>query len=211
MGELAERVAEMQISSGEAVDAAESDDPVVDHLDSQIDRIEADPAYAEALRRIGSRAGRARLAKLIFVLEAAGGLQDKDVLPLYLISPEKLGSLAGDFLGNFGGFFNREWRANDFRAGRRDARRVIEETLADVISYDPGDKADYRVANVDPSFDSIPGAGKARIKDLVDAEADRVLAELRPGPVAGAFGWAWKPVVKRWAAERALAALRGAR
>jgi hypothetical protein len=114
-------------------------------------------------------------------------------------------------MGHFGGFFHREWRANDFRAGRRDARRVIEETLSDVISYDPGDKAEYQVKKMDPSFDSIPAAGKARLRDLADAEADRVLSELRPGAVATAFGWAWKPVVRRWAAERALAALRNAR
>jgi hypothetical protein len=192
-------------------DVEGTDDPVVDYLDSQVERIEIDPAYSGTLARIDSRAGRARLAKLIFVLEAAGGLQDKDVLPLYLVAPETSESLSGDFLGHFGGFFNREWRANDFRAGRRDARRVIEETLSDVVSYDPGDKADYRVEKIDPGFDSIPAAGRARLKDLVDAEADRVLSELRPGPIAAAFGWAWKPVVRRWAAERTMTALRGAR
>ena len=46
---------------------------------------------------------------------------------------------------------------------------------------------------------------------LAEAEADRVLSELQPGAVAAAFGWAWKPVVRRWAADRAMAALRGAR
>jgi len=210
IGELAEHVAEIQVAA-DGGDVEGADDPVVDYLDSQVERIEIDPAYSGTLSRIDSRAGRARLAKLIFVLEAAGGLQDKDVLPLYLVAPETSESLSGDFLGHFGGFFNREWRANDFRAGRRDARRVIEETLSDVISYDPGDKADYRVEKIDPGFDSIPAAGRARLKDLVDAEADRVLSELRPGPIAAAFGWAWKPVVRRWAAERTMTALRGAR
>ncbi len=210
IGELAEHVAEIQVAA-DGGDVEGADDPVVDYLDSQVERIEIDPAYSGTLSRIDSRAGRARLAKLIFVLEAAGGLQDKDVLPLYLVAPETSESLSGDFLGHFGGFFNREWRANDFRAGRRDARRVIEETLPDVISYDPGDKADYRVEKIDPSFASIPTAGRARLKDLVDAEADRVLSELRPGPIAAAFGWAWKPVVRRWAAERTMTALRGAR
>ncbi len=191
IGELAEHVAEIQVAA-DGGDVEGADDPVVDYLDSQVERIEIDPAYSGTLSRIDSRAGRARLAKLIFVLEAAGGLQDKDVLPLYLVAPETSESLSGDFLGHFGGFFNREWRANDFRAGRRDARRVIEETLSDVISYDPGDKADYRVEKIDPGFDSIPAAGRARLKDLVDAEADRVLSELR-------------------AAERTMTALRGAR
>jgi predicted acylesterase/phospholipase RssA len=210
IGELAEHVAEVQVAElGSA--GSESDDPAGDHLDAAVERIEADPAYASALSSADSRAARARLAKLVFVLEAAAGLQDKDVLPLYLVAPKDGQVLAGDFLGHFGGFFHRDWRANDFRAGRRDARRVIEETLQDVISYDPGDKAEYRVDKIDPGFDSIPAAGKARLRELADGEAARMLAELKPGPLAAAFGWAWKPVVRRWAADRALAALRGAR
>jgi predicted acylesterase/phospholipase RssA len=209
IGELAEEVAESMVS--DATETGDADDPAGDFLDAAIERIDADPAYGAALSQTNSRAARARLAKLIFVLEAAAGLQEKDVLPLYLVAPESGQLLAGDFLGNFGGFFHRGWRANDFRAGRRDARRVIEETLADVISYDPGGEGDYRVERIDPSFDSIPAAGKARLRELVDAEADRVLSELRPGALAAAFGWAWKPVVRRWAADRALAALRGAR
>ena len=88
---------------------------------------------------------------------------------------------------------------------------MIEETLHDVISYDPGDKADYRVDKIDPGFDSIPATGKARLRALADAEADRVLSELEPGAVAAAFAWAWKPVVRRWAADRAMTALRSAR
>lgn len=210
IGELAEHVAELQVAE-DATLGAGSDDPAGDHLDAAIERIDSDPAYASALSQADSRAARARLAKLVFVLEAAAGLQDKDVLPLYLVAPADGQTLAGDFLGHFGGFFHREWRANDFRAGRRDARRVLEETLRDVISYTPGDKGDYRVEKMEPGFDAIPAAGKARLRELVDAEADRVLAELKPGPMAAAFGWAWKPVVRRWAADRALGALRGAR
>ena len=210
IGELAEHVAEMQVAE-EGTIGIGSDDPAGDHLDAAVERIEADPAYASALSSADSRAARARLAKLVFVLEAAAGLQDKDVLPLYLVAPEDGQPLAGDFLGHFGGFFHREWRANDFRAGRRDARRVIQETLSDVISYDAGDKGEYRVDKIDPGFDSIPAAGKERLRELAEAEADRVLSELQPGAVAAAFGWAWKPVVRRWAADRAMAALRGAR
>jgi len=210
IGELAEHVAEVRVAEDPALGSG-SDDPAGDYLDAAIERIDSDPAYASALSQADSRAARARLAKLVFVLEAAAGLQDKDVLPLYLVAPADGQALAGDFLGHFGGFFNREWRANDFRAGRRDARRVIEETLSDVISYDPGDEDDYRVEALDPGFDAIPAAGRARLRELVNAEADRVLAELRPGPLAAAFGWAWKPVVRRWAADRALGALRGAR
>jgi len=205
IGELAERVAEAQVAGLAPGD--ESEDPAGEHLDAQLARIETDPAYAAVLNRADTRAGRARFAKLIFALEAAAGLQDKDVLPLYLVAPADGSILAGDFLGHFGGFFHREWRANDFRAGRRDARRVMEETLHDVIAYDPGDDAEYRVEALDPGFESIPAAGKARLRGLVAAEADRMLSELRPGPLAAAFGWAWKPVVRRWASDRLLASL----
>lgn len=210
IGELAEHVAEIRVTEDGAL-ASGSDDPAADYLDAAVERIEADPAYSAALANADSRAARARLAKMIFVLEAAAGLQEKDVLPLYLVAPRDGQALAGDFLGHFGGFFHRDWRANDFRAGRRDARRVLEETLGEVIAYDPGVQADYRVDKIDPGFDSIPAAGKARLRELAEREADRVLSELRPGAVAAAFGWAWKPVVRRWAADRALAALRGAR
>ncbi len=208
IGELAERVAEAHVAAGAAPDSPDAAD---DYLDSQLERIESDPTYAPAMERIGSRSGRARLSKMIFVLESAAGLEDKDVLPLYLVAPERMGSLAGDFLGNFGGFFSRDWRANDFRAGRRDARRVLEETLSDVISYEPEKGSEYRVEPLTPGFDAIPAAGRAKLKALVDSEADRILSELRPGPLASAFGWVWKPVVRRWAADRAMAALRGAR
>jgi len=210
IGELAERVAEMQVASGRIDAGSGSEDPAVDHLARQVERIEADPKYRPALERVDSRAGRARLAKLVFALEAASDLQDKDVLPLYLVAPERIGCLAGDFLARFGGFFSREWRAHDFRAGRRDARRVLEECLGDVISYEPGPADAYAVEDVSPDFDAIPAAGRARLDALIDAEADRALAELRPGPLASAFGWAWKPVVRRWIAQRTTQALRDA-
>jgi hypothetical protein len=209
IGELAEQVAEARVAGDDTGEAGPGD-PAVDYLDSAVRRIETDPAYSAAMARADSRAARARLAKLVFVLEAAAGLEKKDILPLHLVAPAEEGSLAGDFLGNFGGFFNREWRANDFRAGRRDARNMIEETLSDVISYDPGDDADYRVEALEPNFETIPAAGQVRLRALVDGEANRLLAELRPGPLAAAFGWAWKPVVRRWAADRIMTSLRDA-
>jgi hypothetical protein len=209
IGELAEQVAEARVAGDDSGDAT-SADPAVDYLDAAVRRIGADPAYSSAMARADSRAARARLAKLVFVLEAAAGLEEKDILPLHLVAPAGEGALAGDFLGNFGGFFNREWRANDFRAGRRDARKVIEETLSDVISYDPGEDAEYRVEALEPNFEAIPAAGKVRLRALVDGEADRMLAELRPGPLAAVFGWAWKPVVRSWAADRIMASLRQA-
>jgi predicted acylesterase/phospholipase RssA len=210
IGELAEQVAEREVAARPEA-AADDEDPAAEYLDRGLSRIETDPRFAPVLSRVPSRAGRARLGKLIFVLESACGLSAKDVLRLYLVAPEKDGELSGDFMGNFGGFFNREWRANDFRAGRRDARRLLEESLSDVIRYEPGDDEAYRVDELQPSFEAIPQGSRAKLRTLIDAEADRVLDEIHPGPVASLFGWAWKPVVRRWASERVLAAMRGMR
>lgn len=210
IGDLAERVAEREVSfaPGQGGDSA---DPAAEHMDRNLSRIETDPRYRTALDRVDSRAGRARLAKLIFVMESACGLRGKEVLPLYLVAPERGGRLAGSFMGNFGGFFSRAWRANDYRAGRRDTRRLLEGSLADIVRYEPAESAAYHVESIDPRFDSIAPAARARLEGLLEAETDRLLKELRPGPLASLFGWLWRPLVRRWAAERALASLRAMR
>lgn len=207
IGELAERVAEMKVTVRRAPTASGPGDPVLEYLDENQRRIEKDPRYASVLSREESRVGRARLAKFIFVLEAACGLRDKERMALYLVAPAESGQLSGDFMGNFGGFFNREWRANDFRAGRRDARRLIEQHLGDVIDYEP-EAAAYEVVELEPSFDSIPPESRRQLEALIEREADRLLAEIRPGALASLFGWAWKPVIRGWAKDRIVAALR---
>jgi predicted acylesterase/phospholipase RssA len=213
IGELAERVAEMQVAldpdlgtrAGGGPDAADT------YLDEHLRRIEADGRYSGALAEADSRAGRSRLAKLIFLLESAGGVCGKDILRLYLVAPDRSGELTGDFLGNFGGFFNQEWRANDFRAGRRDARRLLEESLSDIVSYDASGDEDYRVDDIEPTWESIPMSARRRLTSSLEAEADRTLSEFRPGGLAAAFKWAWKPVLKRWIVERATRAIQEAR
>ncbi len=213
IGELAERVAEMQVALDptSAVAAHSGSDAADQYLDRHLRRIEADTRYESALAQSDSRAGRSRLAKLVFLLESAGGLCGKDFMNLYLVAPPQAGELAGDYLANFGGFFNREWRANDFRAGRRDARRVLEESLADVISYEASGDADYEVESIDPTWESVPTSTRRQLVRVLEDEADRTLAELRPGGLAALFKWAWKPVLKRWLVERATRALREAR
>jgi hypothetical protein len=211
IGDLAERVAEMKVAADPTGAAARGADPVADYLDRNLDRIEADPRYREVLASAESRSGRVRLAKLIFVLESASGLRDKDVMRLYLLAPDSDSELAGDYLGGFGGFLSREWRAHDFRAGRADARRLLEDGLSDVISYRPDGTAAYETAPVDPQWESVPPEARRRLETALALEADRVIGELRPGPLAGALGWAWKPVVRRWLSERALRAIATAR
>ncbi len=211
IGELAERVAEMQIALDPRLAQRHAGaDPAGHYLDDQLARIESDERYDAVLVGTESRAGRSRLAKLVFLLEAAGGLAGKDVMKLYLVAPEEPDELAGDFLGNFGGFLNRAWRANDFRAGRRDARRMLEESLDDIVSYDPGREDEYRVQPLEPTWEMVPVSAKNRLETVLEREADRAIAELRPGGLASLFSWAWKPVVRRLMVERAMRALREA-
>ncbi len=213
IGELAERVAEMQVAldpdlaarAGGGADAADA------YLDEHLRRIESDDRYTGALAEADSRPGRSRLAKLIFLLESASGVCGKDILKLYLVAPATSGELSGDFLGNFGGFLNREWRANDFRAGRRDARRLLEESLSDIVSYDPSGDEDYQVNDIEPTWDSIPMSARRQFTSALEAEVEQTLVKLRPGGLAGAFKWAWKPALKRWLVERATRAIQGAR
>lgn len=213
IGELAERVSEMQVAldpdlaarAGGGADAADV------YLDEHLRRIESDNRYSAALAQADSRPGRSRLAKLIFLLESASGVCGKDILKLYLVAPATSGELMGDFLGNFGGFLNREWRANDFRAGRRDARRLLEESLSDIVSYDPSGDEDYQVNEFDPTWESIPMSARRQLTSALEAEVDQTLSKLRPGGLAGAFKWAWKPALKRWMVDRATRAIQEAR
>lgn len=211
IGELAERVAEMHVAMNPRMNGAGAGDPAGDYLDAEVARIEVDERYRDTLDSADSRSSRSRLAKLVFLLESAGGLSGKDIMKLYLVAPTERGDLAGDFLGNFGGFLNRSWRANDFRAGRRDAHRMLRESLSDVISYDPGPEEEYHVEDIDPDWSMVPASARRRLETVLEAEANGVLADLRPGGLAGLMSWAWKPVLRRWMVERATRALQEAR
>ena len=157
------------------------------------------------LFRAGFWAARSRLAKLIFLIEAAGGLDDKESLTLYLVAPPK--RLAGESVGNFGGMFNRDWREADFRAGRRDARSLIETALGDIISYEPDADAAYAVPELDVSMTALSATQRGKLEEAVESLVDRTIAELDTGFLAGVFGFTWKPALRRWAARRVLDAL----
>ena len=211
VGELAEGVCERRLACGGprgrgvarsgAVSGGE--DPVLELLEENLERIEH--RYADVLSRASSRAARSRLAKFIFLMEAAGGLDDKEPLPLYLVAPSE--RLAGDFLGNFGGMFNREWREADFRAGRRDARDLIRTALDDVIVYEPDADSEYAVPELDPSLTALGPAQRGRLEEAVESIVEATIAELDTSFLAGVFGFAWKPALRRWATRRALEAL----
>jgi hypothetical protein len=182
IGELAERVAEMKVAADPTGRAALGPDPAVDYLESNMERIEADSRYTDVFASADTRAGRSRLAKLIFVLEASSGLRDKDIMKLYLVAPESDSELAGDYLGGFGGFLHRDWRDHDFRAGRRDARRMLETGLSDVMSYQPDDDSAYEAGAVAPNWNQVPPDTRRRVEQAVGAEADRWIGEFQPDP-----------------------------
>jgi predicted acylesterase/phospholipase RssA len=212
VGEMAESVCEWRLVCGKGgrggrprgSGAAEGSDPVMQLLDESLERIER--RYSNVLARVSSRAARSRLAKLIFLIEAAGGLDDKEELPLYLIAPGR--RLAGDFLGNFGGLFSEAWREADYRAGRRDARRLLETSLADIVEYEPGEDAEYEVSEMVGSIDALEPRQRRRLESLIEREVDRSIAEMDTGFLGGLFGFAWKPALRRWATARAIESLR---
>ncbi len=199
IGELAERVAEWEIAYEE--DAA--GDPALDHLDRSLERLQDRPGYADAFRRVGTRAGRTRLAKLVLVLEAAAGLRDRPGHPVHLVSPDR--PLAGERLAGFGGLLEPSWRASDFAAGRRDARDLLEGALADAVDYRPDPEDAYRA---DGGADELGAAARDRLERHLEAEVDRVLEEMRPGGFRGLFFGLVRPALRRAAAERAAEALR---
>lgn len=179
------------------------------YLESNLARIADDPRYAEALHGLHDAARDAMLA-LVFIVESAAGLRDKEPMPLYLVAPrgDEPHPLAGDFLYNFGGFFREEWRVHDFLCGRRDARRVLTEELHDLVTGEP--LFDYP-AEGGVNYDPPPISASA--EDLTAAER-RVLYEhlqdrLTP-LIAPHIPWYARPVrgsIVRKAARAALRAM----
>jgi len=187
-------------------------DPALDYLEENLARIESEPRWAPALDPVSSRAGRTRIKKLIFILEAAAGVRDRPDLPLFpvapLVAPDRGEELAGDFLAGAGGFLDSTWRAHDFRAGRRDARGLLTRELADVLDYEAAAEDAYSVPeSYTASVEELPAGAR---KSLRPAEVETAVDELRPGGLAALFSWAWKPALKRWATNRALEALENA-
>jgi len=200
LGDLAERAAGLESGAGSQLD----DEQVMDLIDASLERIEADDRLAPILARASSRSGRTRLAKLIYVLQAACGGAAASSDSLVVIAPDSPEALACRSLGSLGGFLSQGWREADFRAGRRDAREVIQTSLAEWIDYDPDDEEAYLADATAAEFG--PDA-EARLRTIVEAQVDLALADVRVGGLAGLFG-GWKSALKKHAADRALSSLR---
>ena len=88
---------------------------------------------------------------------------------------------------------------------------MLESGLADVLKYRPADDEVYEAAEISPDWSQVPVDTRRQVEQAVAAEADRIIAEFRPGALASAFGWAWKPVVRRWITERGIRSIAEAR
>lgn len=196
VGELAERVAEWEVERGAF--PADSPDPVLDHLDRELERIQGRSAYAPAFADVEGRAGRTRMAKLVYVLEAVAALRDRQDRPVHLVAPDGDRPLAGRAMAGLGGWFSSSARHADFDAGRRDARRVLEGALSDVVRYD----ADPDDASVGERTGEGPfrmtREERERLRAFLAREVDRRLDEVSPDGLRGVFfGWARTAVRRR--------------
>lgn len=141
------------------------------------DRLRGDPVRAELF------------LTLAYVLENVAGLRKKVPLRLHLIAPAP-GSLAGDFLGNFGGFFDERWREYDWRRGRLDARGVIEQLSQShpALAYVPAAETEYTLPG------DFSGVGVADIPAAADPIlrwrlADQLYRVILPGPAFFLTRW----------------------
>ncbi|MDR7481844.1 MAG: patatin-like phospholipase family protein [Armatimonadota bacterium] len=178
------------------------------HLDENLRRLgpllARDGAAFARLREAPELAGL--FLDLAYALENVAGLRNKVDLDLHLIAPAP-GVLAGDFLGNFGGFFDEAWREHDYRRGRADARRVLEALAAAVpaLAYAP-DVPDAYVPSQDLSqvsgADVPPGA-----MALLARQLGRHLARAVVPPTRPRLWRALAALAARIAARRIVAAL----
>lgn len=206
IGEMAEQIAEREVRrSGGAGEGP--GDPVLLLLDEHLTRIQEHPAYAASFRDVSTRAGRTRLAKLIYVLEAIGGLEGREPYAVHRISPDDPGTLAGGGFGGFGGFLHRGWRRHDFVSGRRDARDLLRGGLADVVAYEPEAPEAYEPPAVSRDLRRMSRTERRRIRSRLEDAADRVLDGVRPGGMSGLLYRLARPGMRRSLAERMEAAL----
>lgn len=207
IGELAERVAERDVRRFGPDGGNRAGDPVLRRLDENLRRIRAHPAYEAVFRDLESRAGRTRVAKLIYVLEALGDLQGSDPARLHHVAPDAPRSLAGRGLAGYGGFAARAWRRHDLVAGRRDARRVLEESLSDVIAYEPDGPDAYDPPPVAGLDSAVDRRTRRRLRSRLEAEVDRLLAQASPRGIGGLLYRLARPGIRREAAGRIMDAL----
>src|SRR5690606_17662713 len=105
-------------------------------------------------------------------------------LNLVAITPASTGGaplpIAGNFLANFGGFFDEAYRAYDFAAGEHAASEVLTEAIPGTrpLLGPEAPRAARPVApGVDPSYRGLPATSQLRFESMVEAHA-RALASV---------------------------------
>lgn len=207
IGELAEGVAERQAARAGRTSAGGGGDPALEILNRELERIGADPRYRTALDAAPSRAGRTRIAKLIYVIESTADLRGRRPDTLYLVSPRSRGEVTGGFLGGWGGFLSRRARDHDFRAGRRDALRLLRGPFRDLVRYEPDEEEAYEPLDAPAAFDELAEGERVPVRRFVEGEVDRLLSELRlrgPGGILARLG---RRSLRAALARRVMAAL----
>ncbi|MFQ5799456.1 MAG: hypothetical protein ACE5H0_12310, partial [Bacteroidota bacterium] len=140
-----------------------------------------------------------------FTINAVAGTGNKKDLELWLIGAPPEDVLAGNIAGNFGGFFEQEWREHDFQRGRREANVQLNGTA--LPAYAKQDDLDAPLPDLSKVTLADADAGKRkRFRTLV---LDKIEIELRDNikflrwPI---IGWIMrkilhrlaKPVLNKW-------------
>lgn len=158
-----------------------------DYLDDALART----ARTHAQQLAGLGPGRTRILTLmIFLLNSIAGLDKKDRLNIDVIYATP-GETAGDRLSSFGGFFNREWRAHDYRLGRAKANQLLPRMLDAQYPREQSDDEDLYTNPVDYSKVEMRDADPAKRRALLTA-VERQAHLLVEANVKGKL--------KRWAA-----------
>jgi hypothetical protein len=128
------------------------------------------------------------------LLETAG-LQGKQALALDVISPLILADddpkslLAGEFMGDFGGFLSEELRSSDFKLGYEAAVAWLERGLPEwELSKAASDRVLEAVANAAPPGESGK-RGDAEVGDLSLADRMQIVRLAAHTARVAAAGW----------------------
>lgn len=131
------------------------------YLEASLERLERQPRLMEAEHSSGESDAKRRIFRLItFILNNAGGLQNKDDLRLGLIGADKQ-QLAGEEFHGLLGFFDQKLRQHDFDLGRFQAKNALPAMLdenfpragasaiGDLVAQPPVPPGEFTLANTD--------------------------------------------------------------
>lgn len=114
---------------------------------------------------------------LVLAIRNAAGLRRKRQLNLVAISPWSVPDppipLAGNFLANFGGFFDERWRAFDYRAGQFAAHHVL--TLQIGSDVDRLIRTGAPAATARPDLAELAAPGDTGFGDVAEPVRDAFL------------------------------------